>query len=559
MIFVNTIPNLYFGNEIWSLFILVITISNIRNLLGYIWIILFFGFNRIQNTRFFEIQKNDLFFSIFSLLFSKKGIKTAKKPKKISYTYKTTTIIVGLLFIINIAYFENLYEPKQHLSQLKKGDKFLKNQNNFPIVPLLWLNDNEIIWDVGLGCENENINLGRSYVDENIDISNCFFSRVLSISGNGGVIYVTVSSCSMNINYSMFYKCVCSNIGGAIYCSFSNSSLRMICANSCSCGKAYHGNFLYIRASQMSQVEYLSVSNCSHTTDGYYTIYFIGGNQRVDNTNSSINKAFSGSCISIDIPSSFTSSYCTFSNCNVSDGKCIYLSSSFPISISYANIVHNNSPSFGVVFANIKGSKKMMYCIFHNNQNCLFFVSQGSLEVSHSFIDHSAAFSDYNPISTSNNNSFINRITYQLKFFNSFHCNADIPLPQRTPDESPIPMITLEETIMNTLVRSLLNTLNETIHCTPEVSPIRSLKETPYSFENKPYSLFLYSTIGMFLIIVLIISYIIRSQRNQNKNDNSSSSSLEIEKKHKREEKYDDNNNDSKSNHHHNKHHHDYV
>jgi len=122
----------------------------------------------------------------------------------------------------------------------------LKNPKNYPIVPLLSfrLNDNEIICNVGLGCENESIDQGRSYVDKNINISNCFFSRYSSYSGDGGVICVTASSCSMNINYSMFYNCVCSNWGGAIYFSSSNSYLRMICANSCSCGASYVGHFV---------------------------------------------------------------------------------------------------------------------------------------------------------------------------------------------------------------------------------------------------------------------------------------------------------------------------
>jgi len=130
---------------------------------------------------------------------------------------------------------------------------------------VLWLNDNEIICNVGLGCENESIDQGRSYVDKNINISNCFFSRYSSYSGHGGVIYVYGGSYSMNVIYSMFYKCVCSSYGGAIYFSSSNSYLRMICANRCS---AFYGHFAYLHASQVNHVEYLSVSNCSHTTSG---------------------------------------------------------------------------------------------------------------------------------------------------------------------------------------------------------------------------------------------------------------------------------------------------
>jgi len=123
--------------------------------------------------------------------------------------------------------------------------------------------------------------------------------------------------------------------------------------------------------------------------------------------------------------------------------------------MSYANIVHINSPSqYGVVFVNGAGSRKMMYCIFKNNQNTLYCVYGGSLEVSHSFIDHSASsFSTSTAVSTSNNNSLTNTITYQLQFFNSIHCNADLSLIQRS----------LEETLRETLRETLKETQKETV------------------------------------------------------------------------------------------------
>jgi len=492
-IFVNLIPYICLGNAIWTLFILDITISDYLNLLGYIRKIFYFALNGIQNTRFFQFSKKLSYLSIFPLLFSKKGLKSTKKPNKISkqktFTNKILTIssiIFVLLFLLNIDNFEKLYKRKQQLSLLKEVAKFLINPQNYPIVPLLSfrLNDNEIICNVGLGCENESIDQGRSYVDKSINISNCFFSRSSSYSGYGGVIYVTVSSFSMNVNYSIFYNCVCSSYGGAIFFSSSNSYLRMICANSCS---APWGHFAYLSASRVNQVEYLSVSNCSHTTSGYYSIRLVNGNQRVDNTNSSMNNAEYVSGIFISSPSSFTSSHCTFSNNKVSNCICInFISTSGTISMSYANIVHNNSPtSRGVVYVEGAGSRKMMYCIFKNNQNTLFCVYGGSLEVSHSFIDHSGSFSTPTAVSTSNNNSFTNTITYQLQFYNDLHCNADIPLPQRTPDQSPTPKCTPEDTLMNTPE----DTLNEPIN---DSSSVNSLRLVLFSL----------------LIIVLLISII---------------------------------------------------
>jgi len=340
------------------------------------------------------------------------------------------------------------------------------------------LNDNEIICNVGLGCENESIDQGRSYIDENINISNCFFSRSSSYSGNGGVIYVSASSCSMNVNYSIFYNYVCSGEGGAIYFICSNSYLRMICANSCS---ASWKHFAILSASQVNQVEFLSVSNCSHTTSGYYSIYLQSGNQRFDNTNSSMTNASYFSGIGTWLPSTLKSSHCTFSNNKVSNSICIYFySTSGTISMSIANIVHNNSPSWGgVVLVEGIGSRMMMYCIFKNNQNTLFCVYQGSLEVSHSFIYHSgSSFSTSTAVSTSNNKSFTNTITYQLQFFNSIHCNADIPLIQRS----------LEQTFRMTNERSIDQTIRETIINTLEQSPINTIDQTIRETIHRSYA-----------------------------------------------------------------------
>ena len=168
-----------------------------------------------------------------------------------------------------------------------------------------------------------------------------------------------------------------------------------------------------------------------------------------------MNNANEGSGISIYSQSSSTSIHCTFSNNRVSNEICLdFYSSSGTISISYANIVHNNNPSDkGVVYALGIGSLKMMYCIFHNNQNFLFSVDLNYFEVSNSFIDHSSSlFSKGIAVSTTNN-SLTNRITYQMKYFNSLHCNADIPLSQ----------ISSEKTVSMSFQRTIDQITRETV------------------------------------------------------------------------------------------------
>jgi len=162
----------------------------------------------------------------------------------------------------------------------------------------------------------------------------------------------------------------------------------------------------------------------------------------------------------------------------------------------------------------------MLYCIFHDNQNTLFYVFGGSLEVSNSFIDHSGSFSQATSVSTSNNNSFINTITYRLQFFNSHHCSTDYP--DRTPDQSPTPKNTPEETPLNTQNESPINTPEETPLYTQNESPINTPEETPlYTLNESPINtheetplnnnVIAYSfrlVFGSLLIIVLLIIFV---------------------------------------------------
>jgi len=327
---------------------------------------------------------------------------------------------------------------------------------------------------VSLVCKMENISQGCSYINENIDINGCFFSRSLVYNGDGGVICITDAYLSMNVTFSMFYFCIATN-GGAIWFSSINSSLRMICANQCS---ATTKHFAYLHAPRGNCVEYLSIAFCSQTSEGSHSLWLYKGNQKVYNINSSMNNANCMSCIMIQTPNLFASSHCTFSNNQVSDTSCIsffYNSGT----MFFANIVYNNSPNGGVITVNGAGSTKLMYCIFQNNQNTLFYVDSGSLEVSHSFIDHIGSFSQATAVSTSNNNSFTYINTYQLQFFNSLHCHTDFP----------------ERTIEHTMSETYLNTKEITLIQTQHLTMNPTVKETLEDTSFPTFSLSLYPTI----------------------------------------------------------------
>jgi len=327
----------------------------------------------------------------------------------------------------------------------------------------------------------------------------------------------------MNVSNSMFYNCLCSNEGGAIYFDSSNSFLRMICACGCKFGDYIWGQFANIYSSLENQVEYLSLSCGPIFSSGFCPIFIKSGNQRVYNTNSSMNNVHSYSGIGINSPLSFTSSYCSFSNNKVANSICINIFySTYEVLLSYMNIVHNNSPSNGVLYCQGSGTKKLTYCIFHDNKNYLFFIYSGSLEVSISFIDHpSSSFTNNNAVSTKTNNSMTFRITYQIQFFNSLHCNADIPLQQKSPMNTPIsthketPISTHKETPTKTIKYSPFNTLVETSkethnaitnQMTPFPSPIQ-IKTESKSIRHilDPKTLSIVSVFIIFLVILCCI------------------------------------------------------
>jgi len=399
----------------------------------YKFLILFATFICCRSKRIKNLNKISYLLCLSKILSKKERKKNTKLnnvAKTISNNFKMNIHIIITLIILKLNNHEKIYVHKQHIEALNRRDRFGNNEFIHSFMP---------IWRVGQECEKENIDQGRSYSQKNITISHCFFLRYSVYSLSGGVIFNNGGSYIMDLTHSMFFNCVCNQHGGAIFSYSTISNLRMICANRCSCGASLWGNYAYLQASQVNLVEYLSVSYCSNNTSGLYSIYFASGIQSVDNINSSMNNAKKFSGILISSPSSFTSSLCTFSNNKVSDSICISLSSNtIAISISYAIIVHNNSPSLGVVHVDGLGSKKMLHCIFQNNHNFLFYVESGSLEVSHSFIDNPiSSFSNNLAVSTTNN-SFTYVMTYQIQFFKSHHCNADIPLPQTTPDQSPM-------------------------------------------------------------------------------------------------------------------------
>ena len=180
----------------------------------------------------------------------------------------------------------------------------------------------------------------------------------------------------------------------------------------------------------------------------------------------------------------------------------------------------------------------MMYCIFQKNYDYHFCVEEGSLEMTHSFIDFLSITST--PITTVVNNSFTKIPTYRVQFFKSHFCIADIPLKtslkiiERTPIITPSPtFMTKINTPPLTPYRSYGEQSPHNTHfpvCTPHQSlfPIQTLYRThpertnqrtfPLDFdeqtqkisqkesnknvdESKSNAMFMHSSIGLFKLL----------------------------------------------------------
>jgi len=397
------------------------------------------------------------YFTLVLIIFSQilpKRYNINQKPHNIWIPlFYSTILVIGFnLFIIISSFYIKQNELKQHLNLINESIIY-RMEPNQRIGSFLWYCFN-MISGVSFNCPNENIDHGRSYVNENISISNCYFSRVSQLSGSGGVIFVTdegfprSKSYTLSISYSMFFNCSCSGSGGSIYFYSLKSEIIMICANRCSCNYGYVGLFAYFGVSLNNTVEYLSVSKSVLVDGANCPIYLNYGYQRIQNINSSMNNANGFSGIGVIDPLSFLGTHCTFSNNFASKYSCIGFSFG-PGIMLYSIIVHNNSPSayYGIVNQQ-NGLYKMYYCIFDMNQGTLFTLEFGSLEVSHCFIFHTGPINSKKPVSSDINNSYSKQITYQLYFFSSHHCNADIPFSKSTFENYPVKYS--EETIKRT-------------------------------------------------------------------------------------------------------------
>jgi len=267
----------------------------------------------------------------------------------------------------------------------------------------------------GSNCINESLELGRSYYQRDVDIMNCFFSRVSKLTGSGGVVCVEGGAFNMFVAYTMFYNCISTSLGGAISFNSLNSKLRMICANKC---YSERGLFVNSYSNNDNNAEFISISHCVNSNTGNYPIRLEKGNQVVNNINCSRNSVLYCSSLGFISPLMLKCTFCTITY-NLASGTFSTYIHNCSGNLFSMNFVRNNSPGgYGVIGTKL-GFPRIHFSIFIMNENVLFHTETGSLDISHCFIYHIGL------TSTGFNNSFIFSQTYLIDHFSSYFCYAE--------------------------------------------------------------------------------------------------------------------------------------
>jgi len=339
---------------------------------------------------------------------------------------------------------------------------------------IMRINQNRMNW-IMAECINESIANGRSHYLNNVIIENCYFKRTMDFAENGGVILIE-SSNNLEISNSGFYKCRSLMNGGAIYFNSANLVVQRVCASYCFAQVS--GHFIVSYSSSNNHFLELTINHCHNTlSDTDRSISLFSGYFRLENTNSSMNKAKYHSGFYLNSPSTFSFKHSSFANNTVTTHICIELQKGTG-SITSINVVHNNSPQYGVFYTT--GIFDLNYCVFHSNQDILFYSDNGKFHLSHCYLE---GFSTYGSVSFVTNNSFTCSNTYIIQFFNTLFCNVEI-IPTFQPSYKQTPLETPQKTEESSLSLIPQASLFET----NEPTTLETLRSTPYRSYDSLYS-----------------------------------------------------------------------
>ena len=265
----------------------------------------------------------------------------------------------------------------------------------------------------------------------NSSINNFLLINSLFISFNSKTInYNSNLFTEILIEKCSFLNCSSNNSGGALYFQSTNSkfALNKVCSMNCFITNSNQGQFAYINSfsSNLLVSNFTSITYCSPHYSLGISIYFLNGNQQINNLNSSYNYG-------AKIPASyffngyFTSkiSYSSFLHCYSSD----YGSITFRKGINFlyfSNFINNSQFSMtgGYITLWDNSNITILNSIFINlsNERYLFYKYDGILKIINCWIQNN--FLNYGGSLIDNYNS---TSTFFLKHFNSEICGFFIP------------------------------------------------------------------------------------------------------------------------------------
>ena len=173
----------------------------------------------------------------------------------------------------------------------------------------------------------------------------------------------------------------------------SNSILKKTCGECCNTFKStnwYHFGLISIKddINFNNEIELLSLTKCSiNEFYGEKSIELSYGTQKINNFNSSYNKAFRYSGIVINSAKYHLMKYSNFFQNIVNDY--IMIRYDFNLNnIDFCNFINNNSPSYGIIYINHNGILNINNSIIYNNINKLFHIDLGNIYLKFSFLEH---------------------------------------------------------------------------------------------------------------------------------------------------------------------------
>ena len=272
---------------------------------------------------------------------------------------------------------------------------------------------------------------------EHFYLKNTIFKSLHYQKGNGGVIMIDNNKCKSLIEFCLFQNCSVSTFsGGGIYLKVFSSILKGNCAVKCftfgSDSSLWSNVGMFLVSNVLQLYNFLNDStiyNCDskHFYDRWKiaTISSSGGKLIIKSTNFSKNYVHRYSACSLTLTNNIFILFCTFYQNNVIYSSTIQINTVLNASVTYCNVVGNNSPSTGIFFSQNDSSFYINNCVFHLNINYLFYASNPSIQmISNCKISHSSEISIGSIILTIN--SFIYTQTFTLFHLNSFQCNANL-------------------------------------------------------------------------------------------------------------------------------------